>query len=343
MTVRENLKLVWEDTRATVLARHPEWLLDALLSAVVDPCGTVVITGFWRSGTTWMLEALSRSLGAKPIFEPLKPDTTGYYTYVAREYLGEDEARDAFMPFCTRSLSRQPALRDHLVRSLTGAVPGVFVRAAQFSVRQSGAPHHKRAFKKIASRIRFSFRTRVITKFTRAHLLIPLLQAEFGSSVVHIRRDPRAVVESLSRQAWAGWINSMSLEDYLLRTGDGRRDVFSKWTDEIRRCDQAGPVARVSGYWALVEWYVDQFASGDELVIQFEHIVEGGSKYLNGKLGAVPGISLSEQELDVESRTSERKSRDQRLLGWKEKLNSEEIEEIEKAVQMFGMEDSLLN
>lgn len=342
MTVRENLRLVWEDTRATVLARHPEWIFDAFMSAAVNPCKTVVVTGFWRSGTTWMLEALSRSLGAKPIFEPLKPDTTGYHKYVARQYFGEDESRDAFMPFCTGSLSRQPALRAHLVRSLTGAVPGVFVRATQFSIRQSETPDSEKAFRNILSKLRDSFRTRVLTKFTRAHLLIPRLQTEFGPTVIHIRRDPRAVVESLSRQAWARWVNSISLEDHLIRVEDGRRDVFSQWRDQIRRCDRAGPVARVAGYWALVEWYVNRFANGDEVVLQFERIVEA-DEYLCEKLSPLTGFHVSEEDLAVESKTSVEKSKEQRLFGWKERLSTEEIEAIEKAVLMFGMEDFLLD
>jgi len=301
-----------------------------------------VLTGFWRSGTTWLLEALSKGLGAKPVFEPLVPEVTGYRAYVEKNYLGEDETRKGFMPFCAGSLAMEPVLRAHLVRSLTGAVPGVFVRAARFSVRRSEERRSMGPFGSVVARLRDSGRLRVVTKFTRAHLLLPLLQSEFSPTLIHIRRDPRAVVGSLSRQAWAGWVDSMSLEDYLLRTGDGRRDVFSQWTDQIRRCDRAGPVARIAGYWSLVEWYVDQFSSGDEVIVRFEQIVGEGSGYLNDRLSVVPGVSVLEEELTAESKTSKEKSRDQRMLGWKERLSSKEIEEIEDTVRMFGMDGFLL-
>jgi hypothetical protein len=133
----------------------------------------------------------------------------------------------------------------------------------------------------------------------------------------------------------------MSLENYLLRPDDGRQEVFSQWTDNIRRCDRIGPAARVAGYWALVEWYVDRFANGDEMILRFERIVEEGSKYLNDQLDGVPGFSISEEALAVESKTSEKRPQNQRIFGWREKLNSEEIEEVETVVRMFGMEDAL--
>jgi hypothetical protein len=33
----------------------------------------VFVSGFWRSGTTWMQELLAKSLHAKTVFEPLLP------------------------------------------------------------------------------------------------------------------------------------------------------------------------------------------------------------------------------------------------------------------------------
>jgi hypothetical protein len=33
----KNLRLVWGDTSPAVLARHPEWIVDAVLGSTIDP------------------------------------------------------------------------------------------------------------------------------------------------------------------------------------------------------------------------------------------------------------------------------------------------------------------
>ncbi len=50
--------------------RHPEWGLDLCAAPFVDPSEAVVVTGFWRSGTTWLQQTLARLHNAKTVFEP---------------------------------------------------------------------------------------------------------------------------------------------------------------------------------------------------------------------------------------------------------------------------------
>lgn len=332
--VVENISLVWKDTSPQVLARHPEWLIDAILGPKIDPSSSTVITGFWRSGTTWILEVLARSLEAKAVFEPLMTDTTGYETVPKKYYGGTRETVEGFMPYARGSID-QP-LKSHLERSLTGAVPGVFVRAARFSMREHEQRSHDRYLSDVKERISDARRKRVVAKFTRGHLVLPVLQNSFRPTVIHMRRDPRAVIESLLRKRWSRWITEMSLSEYLLTPEDGRRDVFARWTDEIHWCDRQGGLAPIAGYWILTEWYVDEFALSETIHVSFERLVTKGREYLNRAL-ADTSIKVRPGILGSESRTSEqKKTAEDRTVGWKDRLSAGDRNMIEQVFQRFG-------
>jgi hypothetical protein len=251
--VLDNLRATCGNRSPMILGRHPEWLIDAVLGAHLSPSKAIVVTGFWRSGTTWLLEALTRSVDGKAVFEPLYPDIGGYSSVSTEYYHGEDKTASGFMPYLSRSLDECSSLRQHLVRSLTGAAPGVFVRSARVSIRENGGRGSSWKLAEAKERVADALRTQVATKFTRAHLILPLLQSEFGVTVFHIRRDPRAVVESLVRQDWSGWVHYISLSEYLLEPDDGRAGVFSQWAKDIHWCDQESGIAPLAGYWALTE------------------------------------------------------------------------------------------
>ncbi|MCS3672412.1 hypothetical protein GGQ21_003082 [Salinibacter ruber] len=305
------------------------------------PSEAVVITGFWRSGTTWLLEALSRSLDAKAVFEPLYPDTTGYSRIPSKHYHGSEEAIGGFMPFAPSHLADGPKLKRHLIRSLTSAVPGVFVRSARFNIRENEGRNYSCYIAALKERLADALRSRVVVKFTRAHLILPSLQSAFDPTVFHIRRDPRAVVESLIRKEWAGWIHDMSLAEYLLAPEDGRSDVFNRWADEIHQCDQQGGVAPVAGYWALAEWYVEEFADGQRVNVSFEELCRDGNEHLNAN-GHGADIQVSSSTLQGESRTSKKqKTVEDRIYGWSKRLSSGARRTIETVVRRFGMEKLL--
>ena len=47
--------------------------IDRGLAALGIARPLLIVSGFWRSGTTWLQECLAESLGAKTVFEPLSP------------------------------------------------------------------------------------------------------------------------------------------------------------------------------------------------------------------------------------------------------------------------------
>ena len=336
--ILDNLRTTCEGRSPVVLARHPEWFVDAVLGPRLSPSEAVLVTGFWRSGTTWLLEVLTRSLEAKAVFEPLDPKIGGYRSISTEYYHGTEKAISGFMPYVVDSLAERSSLRRHIVRSLTGAAPGVFTRSARVSIRANEGRDSSWSLIEAKERLADALRNRVVVKFSRAHLLLPLLHSEFRPTIFHIRRDPRAVIESLIRQDWSEWIHEMSLVEYLLEPGDGRLEEFGKWADDIRWCDQeGGRLAPLAGYWALCEWYVDQYTGKERFDVSFEELCRKGSDHLNAS-EQDQGFTVSPQVMGGESKTSDReKTVNDRIFGWKKRLESEERHTIESVMYRFGM------
>lgn len=248
------------------------------------------------------------------------------------------------MPYCSHSLSQFPGLRGHLRRALTGALPGHFVRMARSSIRQKQGFASDWRFKRVLHRLRDACRGQVVVKFVRAQLILPVLISEFDPLVIHIRRDPRAVVASYARQKWTDWLRSAFLKDLLLTTNDGRHDLFSEWTSQIQRCDESGYLSRIAGYWCLTERFVDQYQKNLTL-IRYEDLCGGLDEYLNRSLPSDSGVSLKPEDFLGESHTSGGASSQQlesRIFGWKEELSRNEIDKIEETVHMFGMRKNLI-
>lgn len=247
------------------------------------------------------------------------------------------------MPYCSTSLSEFPGLEDHLRRALSGALPGFFVREARSSIREKRGMVSNWRIRRVIHRLENASRRQVVVKSVRAHLLLPVLISELRPLVIHVRRDPRAVVASYRRQPWTAWMRDASLSDLLLTPDDGRRNHFLRWESQIRQCDATGYVSKIAGYWALAEKFVDQVRESIVLV-RYEDLCRGLSRSLNDLLSVHTDLTVSDEDLVGESHTSGRSSDNQverRIYGWKEELNNQEVEEVERVAECFGMEATL--
>lgn len=338
-----------EESLATVL-RYPEWLVDAVIGATLKPDDAIVISGFWRSGTTWLLQSITNSLGAKSLFEPLLPHIGTYEQAFQKRYPASTFSKrvkpGGVMPYCASNLDEFPGLRLHLENMLAGALPSHFVRMVRESKKRGEGTDSRIA--RLNYRIQEALCRQVVVKLVRGALILPLIVDGFHPSILHVRRDPRAVVASYKRQAWTDWMEDSALYDLLLSPNDGRRDIFQKWEDEINKIDEMGYAARIAGYWALTEWYVDQHKEESDIaLVSYERLCLEGADYLNDAFSHMQiGAQIETGTLSRESHTSNRSSNEKakdRIWGWKNEMSSTEIRKVESAVDMIGMSDSLVD
>jgi hypothetical protein len=302
----------------TIVGKQIDWIA----SRLIDPQDAIVVTGFWRSGTTWVQQLISEKIRAKPVFEPLHWSVEEYADLV-RQTLPIPRSDRAylksFMPHVDLDSGKGNALRKYLHRAMTGGLIDDWTRRGRGGIGEA-------------------FRTDIVVKFVRGHLLIPSLKNQFSPTLIHIRRDPRAVIASLFRNDWAWWMRELSLTDQLLRPNDGRQEFFLSHADIISGFDEEDFVTRAVAYWALTERFVDESRSGTGVqVIHYEELCLQGESYLDHSTDTGESSSVNVRS-DSPTTTQSRKgaSIEERLYGWKEELASTTIDKINRTLQEVG-------
>jgi hypothetical protein len=316
--------------------------LDCAVAPRINPCRTLVVSGFWRSGTTWLQQSMAAILPAKTIFEPLHVLVPAARRIHSDLNLSGRSAhvRELCMPYCREPTLPRGPLFDAFAASLRGEVRGGAVRAVRTSLTES-------------------LRSRVVVKCVRAHLCLWAAQNTFSMPVIHLYRDPRAVLASIRMTGWAWLFDHLSLREQLLEIEDGRADYFGEWRDEILEFDGRDVVARVSAYWALTEKYLARCYEGEERststgpvwFLSFERVCAQPGVVLApicDTLGATPSWSDEGGALRALRKDSQTTSRsrmgtspEDRLTGWRTALSPAEIATIESVAVRFGFENRL--
>jgi hypothetical protein len=297
-----------------------------------QPSETLVVSGFWRSGTTWLEEALRDVLHAKTLFEPLcelarEVEPVHVRAGVAGKSM---EFLRLFMPYCG-------------AQSLDGPLHDAF----RMSLRSESWGSWLRRFRKDLSE---SLRPRIVVKFVRAQLCLRAAQNTFGMPVLHVYRDPRAIIASIRKTRWHWLFDHLTLQGQLLDPQDGRAGYFGRWRDEILDYDRQEPVARVAAYWALSEKFLqDSYADHPRrfVCIAYEDLVHGRERIFAETLDRLElrpwrsDFHVSQQDSTTTSQKQRGASVAERVAGWRKVLSSTEVEQIEAIVRRFGFEDRL--
>lgn len=310
--------------------------IDHALSSLIHPCDTLVVSGFWRSGTTWLQQSLAELIKAKTVYEPfhfMVPATKEIYSH---NQLSTKDAPflELYLPYCGNTTLNDYVLHSFFDKALRADIPGSVVRLVRNNVTES-------------------FCLRVILKLVRGHLCLRAAQNTFLMPAIHIYRDPRAIVASIKMTDWGWLFEHLSLQEQLLEPKDGRVDFFSNWYDEILQYDKKDKIVRITAYWALTEKFMQHcyadgqarfsFVSYEELALKKEKIL---LKILNQlRVNHVPDENLRVLDKDSNSTSDQRRgiSVDERIFGWKKKLSSSEVDVIESIVYHFGFDDRLVN
>lgn len=314
--------------------RHVDYWIDRAVATRIRPGGILVVSGYWRSGTTWLQQSLASILLAKTVFEPLHPAVT---RELYREILyGKDDAfREIFLPWGGAGPhSRQ--VEQFLGRALWSKLPPVATRI-------------------LRARRREALRPRVVAKVVRAHLCLRALRDAFHTPIIHVVRDVRAVVASIAMTDWAWQFDRLSLKEQLLDVDDGRAAYFDAWREQIVRYDRGDNVAKIVVYWALLERFVEESFPLDERngirLVRYSDLVHDPEASVSELLeslgfGSVPPERLAALRQDSATTSGDRKgglSTEERIAGWATRLKPGEVRRIEDIVDEFGMSHRLVN
>ncbi|MEQ8383464.1 MAG: sulfotransferase [Coleofasciculus sp. A1-SPW-01] len=307
-------------------------------SQKIDISKCIVVNGFWRSGTTWLQDTLSAAINAKAVFEPfgLRSD----YFYKAMPEINPPQHDFTFlnllMPYQDHNFGEGSYLKSIIDKALLDLLPH---RNTQMTIRP----------------ISYYSRDRVVVKFVRASLCLKAIYNDWPVSIIHIYRDPRALIHTIMRiDYWRAIFEQLSLSKQLLQINDGRKNYFYKWEKEIFELDQQNLISRLAAYWALTEKYVlDSFSNQQKqnrfYIVNYDDMLLEGSDYLRRVLDE---MKIEFNNLDLEknwSKTSptsvkkksigygKRQGTD-RLYSWKSDLNQSEQDEIRDIMKRFGLE-----
>lgn len=238
------------------------------------------------------------------------------------------------MPYIDTRSERLPLLLSQYSRALRSQSPGPAIRVLRKSVLES-------------------FRSRIVVKFTRGHLSLASAQEAFLFPLIHLTRDPRAIVSSIRMTDWEWLFNHLHVEGQLLQPMAGDTEFFNEWLDIITRYDQNAVHIRIATYWALTEMFLEHsLPSNSSLIkiIQYEQLLEEGSSILVGVLKRLGFDNIKVANLNILNSdsfsTSEERqgaTKEDRLAGWKNTLNRNEINDIETLVSDFGLENRFYN
>ena len=308
--------------------------IDHLLSAWVSSGDTLVVAGFWRSGTTWLQESLAKLIKGKTMFEPLAcaiDNAIPYYSEIATKDL---PFRRRYMPYCGDDRLSDDGLRRFFDQILRADVRGQATRV-------------------LRNRVTESFRLRIVAKFVRIQLCLRAVQNTFSVPVIYVYRDPRAIIASIKMTKWNYLFDDLSLREHLIEPGDGRASYFSNWQDEILKYDKQHRFVRIAAYWALIERFVKHCYENRQARIAFVSYEELCRKRETMLLEILDGLGLGHfvqgnvNALGEDSFSTSEKRRgasvDQRTTGWQKELSGSEVRMIESVVQHFDLADRLLD
>lgn len=307
-------------------------LLDRLVAPWVDPAKTIVVSGFWRSGTTWLQESLAALIGAKTVFEPFHWRVPAYIEAVTTD--GHLPRQDvpylkAYLPYLGHPRIERELWRfiEEVLRANVG--DGSWIRRTRSSTYES-------------------LRSRVVVKMVRGQLCLPAIQNRFGTPIVHICRDPRAIIASIQRNDWGWWLADLSLREQLLEPTDGRFDFFERWRDLILHYDKQDVVTRIVAYWALLELFAREHGGSDRLLlVSYERLCRDTEGVL-ARLLRQMGLTVSSDSIAVLQTASETTTRERaglsvetRINGWKQELDKTEAALIDSVMKAFGLDEYL--
>ena len=273
----------------------------------------IIVNGFWRSGTTLLLETLTKVQNGKSLFEPFQP-IYEYNKILDRYYDFTNSEKKVFYPFYSKS----EELNKYLKKVLDSNIKGFNCRRTRDKI--------------------FCHSKLLCIKFVRGHLLIPYLINNLNLKVIHIRRNIYSVVASILRDNWGGWFNDIDLSYILLGVDDGRQNYFLKYRNFIEN-NNSNMINKIVAYHLLSEKWIDDqniLLNNQIYIIRYEDFILDPKKTISNipfiKTNLPDSFILKKSNTTVEKRKNA--SQLDHLNSWKYELGDNKII-IDKIINEF--------
>ncbi|USD43117.1 sulfotransferase [Vibrio sp. SCSIO 43135] len=282
------------------------YLLDHVV-ARTQQTTPILISGFWRSGTTWVQEVMAQTITAKTMFEPLAPNT-----FLPLHH-GLPVKSSAYLPLTSKVLTAED------LRLLDLSFSGVAPRRSNFNYL-------------CRKTLQETLNRRVVVKLVRGQFLLPFLSERYDlPMVLHVSRHPMAVAFSMLRTNWAWNINEVDYSETYFREAKTELTVEQQdILNTLMEFSHETPERKVAALWALSE----QFAYQQDCVrgFKYEELLQDPHTGFTAMANAVnqPVSGPIEAGKATAVTEADRKNIDTsaRLHSWKEKLSVRQQNEI---------------
>ena len=274
---------------------------------------TLIVSGFWRSGTTWLMTRSANLLKAKSFFEPFSPESG---------YVGH------FPPCETRNANAQMFMPLNL--DTLGPNGNLILKRLATGYSRGGMPYFLR------ESLSRSASLTTVPKFTQISFILPEVAELLDASVLHVRRDPAAVYASLMNVRWA-WTPADICLAKMFEGLDLSNDQEAAQTFEtLKRYDDT-PLRRIVALWALSERKAYQAGANSPKIeiVQYEDLITDQDLLLTvlSELGfKIQGEDIFEQPSGVTELNRLDISISDRQHGLSDKLSHAERDEIQTIV-----------
>ena len=295
--------------------------IERALSHVRPSRLVLFVSGFWRSGTTWLQEYVAESCRARTLAEPLSPLVGHREQDLILAGLHDLNLREGFIPGPT-----PPGAL--LWRYLDGAISGVVQDPYLLGSRRS---------------LTESFRNLVVMKDVRMQFNLRSLHQLYGAPVLHIRRHPCAVVSSLVAGKWRWDFEELSLLALLDHLKDILEERFGVRQTDLARFD-TDRFSRIAAYWALTERVATLELDGSAwgAIIHYEDSVEHPPGVLNMLAEKFGIMSVDGADYRADSASTGREARGTHILSrkhaWRARLGAQQVERISEVVRALNPE-----
>ena len=312
-----------------------------------DRVATPIIVGSGRSGTTWVQDVLAQANGYATVFEPLHPDAIPAMAAYAGCYLrAEDQCGE---------------LETYLEQVFSGRIRNTWityrVRPDRLVFRAKrmtdpGATYEwLMRWKKFARHYAKYRRDRgkpVLVKFIRANLMLPWLASHFSVRIAAVVRHPGAVVESKIRLGGDDWEPEAVIEHY--RSQSRLMSDLPESHEKLfrERLTLAGKHALI---WCIENKLLMGRAADWGVVLAFyEELLDVSDENAWGAI--VKGLGLKNIPNTITRRSA---SQQASLLtagkgydashcgGWHSRLSSVQIDEIQRVLDAFEIDQYSMN